>query len=137
MKATLLLMLIILAMPTISSERLVVVINADSPINSISKEELVGIYMGRYRSGNGNDTFSPVDNESLITIFYSQMTNKTVPQVNSYWARLKFTGREYKRPIQVSTSQDVLAAVIRDKNAIGYIPSDQVDASVKVIYEIN
>lgn len=118
-------------------QQLVVVINAESPIERISREELIGIYMGRYLTKSGQVNLSPLDNERYIEDFYALMIEKTLPQVNSYWARLKFTGRDYQRPQKQSDTESVLLAVLKDTHSISYIPADQVNSSVKVIYAVN
>ncbi|MFC3121824.1 hypothetical protein [Agaribacter flavus] len=117
-------------------EKLVIVASADSQINSISRYELIGIYMGRYRSGRDMPTLSPVDNEAYEASFYREIINKSMSQVNSYWARLKFTGRDYQKPRKSVSSDDAIAHVLSLDGAITYIPKKYVDERVKIVYEI-
>ena len=120
----------------ISNDPLVIVTNSDSQLNELTHDQLIGIYMGRYRSSDESTPILPIDNEIYIETFYKQIINKTVPQVNSYWARLKFTGRDYKRPEKLESSEVVITSLISSTDRISYIPLSQVTDDVKVIYEI-
>lgn len=120
----------------ISNDPLVIVTNSDSQLNELTHDQLIGIYMGRYRSSDESTPILPIDNEIYIETFYKQIINKTLPQVNSYWARLKFTGRDYKRPEKLESSEVVITNLISSTDRISYIPLSQVTDDVKVIYEI-
>ncbi len=120
----------------ISQDPLVIVTNSDSQLNELTHDELIGIYMGRYRSSDESTPILPIDNAIYIETFYKQVINKTLPQVNSYWARLKFTGRDYKRPEKLESSEVVLTSLVSSIDSISYIPKSQVTDDVKVIYEV-
>ena len=119
-----------------SQDALVVVVPKESQIESISKDQLIGIYMGRYRAKDSAQYFQPIDNEKHIENFYQAMIKKTIPQVNSYWARLKFTGRNYQRPSKVTDSNKVASSLLSINNSISYMSLSEVTPDLKVIYEI-
>ena len=68
--------------------------------------------------------------------FYRGLVNKSVAEVNAYWAKLLFTGRA-SPPQVVGNSRAVLAAVRDNKSAIGYVDSADVDDSVKVVARVD
>ncbi|WP_158966147.1 hypothetical protein [Paraglaciecola sp. L3A3] len=130
-------MLIVPSAYAIDTDKLVVVIDASSKVSSINKYELIGIYMGKYRADDSNITITPVDNGQYTEHFYQMIIGKSVAQVNSYWARLKFTGRDYQQPIKKSDTSQTLTQVTTLLNSISYIKQSELTSDVKVIYEID
>lgn len=120
-----------------SGQELVVVASAQSKISTLSKYEVIGIYMGRYRTSESEIKVLPLDNKADKELFYSVLINKSLTSVNSYWARLKFTGRDYQRPLQVETTEQVIINLHNDHSAIAYLPKHLVTSELKVVYELS
>ena len=118
------------------SAELVVVVNKNSAINTLSKREVIDIYMGRYLTFPDGEVAQPFDLPAQSTLksdFYLQLVNKNEQKIDAYWARLLFSGRA--NPPSPSTSvEDVLNKIAASQFAIGYIPHSQITNAVKVVY---
>lgn len=127
-----------LSFPTWSVD-FVVVVNKQNNIDSLSKREVIDIYMGRYITFPDGEVAQPVDlpaESPLKSDFYLQLVNKDEQKINAYWARLLFSGRA-KPPISASSVEDALSKLNMSQNSIGYIPEDQLTDTVKVVYRFN
>ncbi|MFZ6846348.1 hypothetical protein [Undibacterium sp. RuTC16W] len=115
----------------------VVIANPNSGIEKMSKDDVINIYMGRYRklasgiSAQPLDLANPVSEKSK---FYSSMVNKELPEINSYWARLMFSGQG-SPPRQVDSVEEIIDIVSNNKGAIAYIDKKKVDKRVKVVFD--
>ncbi|WP_440903810.1 hypothetical protein ACMZOO_13245 [Catenovulum sp. SX2] len=119
-----------------AAAELVIVVNKENPIDELSLTNVVDIYTGRYMAFPNGITAEPVDlpNESSEKAnFYYQATGLSLAKINSYWARLKFTGR-YLPPIQLETAENALTYVQKNTNAVAYIDEKYVTDNVKVVY---
>ncbi|MVF13409.1 hypothetical protein FT643_14805 [Ketobacter sp. MCCC 1A13808] len=114
---------------------MVVVVNAANPVEQLSSRELVDLYMGRNLYFPDGSLVLRLDQspESATRItFYRELVDKSVAEVNAYWAKLLFTGRATP-PQTVESAAGVLQAVQSNLNAIGYVDSEDLNGSVKVI----
>ena len=120
---------------TVSAE-MVVVINEKNSIESLSKSEVIDIYMGRHTKFSNGVSAMPVDqqkNSSLQQIFYKQLIGKSLAKVNAYWARLTFTGRA-KPPKTINDSANIELFVQTNIGAIGYMDNKDIDTRLKVVF---
>jgi len=62
------------------------------------------------------------------------LLDKTLAEVNAYWARLVFSGKT-AAPEELASQREILDRVARDPNAIGYVDRRNLNAHVKVVYE--
>ncbi|AUM11557.1 phosphate ABC transporter substrate-binding protein [Ketobacter alkanivorans] len=120
---------------TFASAEVVVIVNANSSLNSASSGDIQQLFLGK-RNDIGGVSATPVDqaegNEARAT-FYEKVVDKTPSQLNAYWSRLIFTGKG-KPPKQYFDDAEVLETVLEDDEAVGYIDSASVAEGVKVIY---
>lgn len=127
-----------LGLTALASAEIVVVVNHGNPVEDLSRRELVDLYMGRAQHfGDGSLALRldhPPDSD-IRSQFYRQLVNKSVAEVNAYWARLLFTGRA-SPPQVIHSSADMLRAIQENRNAIGYLDRSEVDDSVKIIANI-
>lgn len=124
--------------PAVYAE-IVIVANLKNSTEALSARQLLDIYMGRYQSFPNGEPAFPLDllpDSPLRVDFYQKLTNKSVAEVNAYWARLLFTGRATP-PRVMSDSLTVLKAVRENLGAIGYIDSTHIDGTVKVIARVD
>ena len=115
----------------------VVIANPDSGIEKMSKDDVVNIYMGRYRKLPSGIKAMPIDLNTPIsekTKFYASMVNKELAEINSYWARLTFSGQG-SPPRQADSVEQVMEIVSSNKGAIAYIDRKKLDKRVKVIFD--
>ncbi len=115
----------------------VVVVNAASPINQLSQDEVVNIFLGRYRRLPTGGTAIPIDqpeSSPLRAEFYRKLVNKDLNEVNAYWSRLIFSGRT-SPPLQTATAAEVIALLMGNASGIGYIDRSQLDKRFRVVME--
>ncbi|HVL01857.1 MAG TPA: hypothetical protein VM553_18695 [Dongiaceae bacterium] len=118
---------------------IVVVVNASSPVDQFSRREVVDLYMGRTQHFSDGSLVLRLDlppDSQARGDFYRGLVNKSVAEVNAYWAKLLFTGRA-SPPQVMDNSANLLKAIRENKNAVGYLDSKDIDASVKVVARVD
>lgn len=116
---------------------LVVIVSADSKVEKLSRDEVVNIFMGRYRKLPNGETAIPLDFDGETEErreFYQLLIGKSLAEVNAYWARLVFSGRT-PPPLTIPTQRQILERVSRDPNAVGYVERRNLVKGVRVVYE--
>ncbi len=120
---------------SLASAEVVVIVNAASPVNSASADDIAQVFLGKSNDLGGNDVV-PVDQSegnAARNQFYEKVVQKNESQLTAYWSRLIFTGKGAP-PKQVGGDADVVDAVATDEEAVGYVDSSAVAEGVKVIY---
>jgi ABC-type phosphate transport system substrate-binding protein len=115
---------------------LVVIANKETPISSLTQEEIYRIYMGKIKYLANGVNVIPVDQQtgsSSREKFYTDVMKKTDVEIKSYWSRVMFTGQG-NPPIQESDDKAVKELVSKNPNCLGYIDKSYVDASVKILF---
>ena len=119
---------------------IVLVANSASSIDTLSYTEVSRVYTGLHIVMPNGARIEPYDhpvNSKLRKQFYTQLLNKSVAQMNSYWARLLFSGRA-KPPKRLFDSSEIGDILKNNPNAIVYI--DGVSAkeliNVKIVYSL-
>lgn len=113
----------------------VVIVAADSPVESLSKTHIANIFLGRDRYLKENLRAIPVDQKEQSTAreaFYELILDWTPANLKAHWARMIFTGRG-KPPRQLDSDAKVKALVAGRPGAIGYVHRENVDETVKVL----
>ncbi len=119
-----------------------VIVNKDNPLNAISKQQLIDLFMGRtpyFPSGGAVVKLDAPSTSKARKEFYQSLVGMSLSEVNAYWARLMFSGRATP-PMQVPQEQDIVKLVIGNSNAIGYIPRGSYGDSkndVKIVFVIS
>ena len=116
---------------------ILVIINKENTIETLSKSELIDLYMGRKNrfSNNLKATVIDITPSTIRKTFYKLVTGKSIAQINSYWASQQFTNRS-RPPFKVKSNEDVIYYVKKYKSAIGYIESKYLTEEVKVILTV-
>lgn len=118
---------------------LVVVAHPKSGIERLSHDEVVNIFLGRYRRLASGVTAEPVDMagdaESRV-LFYRKLVGKSLAEISSYWARLVFSGKT-QPPRTVAHVEEALSVVAARPGALAYIERAKVDKRVVVVYELS
>jgi len=115
----------------------VVVVNAASPIGQLGQDEIVNIFLGRYRRLPSGDTALPIDQpetSALRSEFYRKLVNKDVNEINAYWSRLIFSGRT-SPPLQATSVADVTMLLLARPSGIAYVERTQVDKRLRIVME--
>lgn len=124
---------------SLKAEELVVVVNKNNTTNSLSKNEVIDIYMGRYITFPDGGNAKPLDLPSQSdykNAFYLQLVKQTESKINAYWARLLFSGRA-KPPESVSSVEEALQQLQNSEKVIAYIPESEMTDNLKVVYRLN
>lgn len=115
-----------LAAQYLHAETLVIITNSQNGNETISKSELINIFMGRYRQFANGLPAKPIDNLAYKQAFYQALVNKSPAEINAYWARLIFSGRTHP-PINATDSNETLALLMKEPYAISYVQQNQID----------
>ncbi|WP_456393511.1 hypothetical protein [Persephonella sp.] len=114
----------------------VVVTGKNTPIDSISRQELKNIYLKIKTFVNGHRVI-PVNlppDSPLRKIFQKKVLQMDSEQLNIYWNEMYFHGIE--PPLVLSSEEAVKKFVKKVKGAIGYIRRENVDKDLKIIFII-
>lgn len=117
---------------------LVLVANPQSGIERLTQDEAINIYLGRYRRLSSGVVAEPLDHSIDAEVrarFYRRLVNKSLAEINAYWARLVFSGKT--RPPQTVDSVDgMLRLVATQPGAMAYVERAQADSRVKIVFEL-
>ena len=114
---------------------LVVIANPQSGFGRLSREETSALFTGRHKRLPSGMAAIPVDQVADKAAFYRALLGKELAEVQSYWARIIFSGGG-SPPQQAASANEVIEMVANNRGAIGYIPRARVDARVKVVAEL-
>jgi ABC-type phosphate transport system substrate-binding protein len=117
---------------------IVVIVNPSSGVEKLSRDEVIDIFLGRYRKLPSGRVAMPIDVTEQGTErarFYQLLVKKSQAEMSSYWARLVFSGTT-SPPFQVPDAQTALDLVGSNPNAIAYVDRSAVTSKVKVVLEI-
>jgi ABC-type phosphate transport system substrate-binding protein len=114
-----------------------VIANKSVSESSISSGKLNDIYSLRAKTwGNGKEIV-PVtlksENESVKKFFSA--FGKSLMEMKKLWMKLQLTG-EGQPPASVGSEDEVVSKVASTPGAIGFVSSDKVNSSVKVLLTI-
>lgn len=116
----------------------VVVVSAKSSVTRLTQDEVIDIFLGRHRELPGGLAALPIDQPKASATradFYRALTNKTLSEINAYWARLYFSGKA-NPPVQAEKPADVLAHILGSSGGIGYLEQEQVDPRFRVVLKL-
>ena len=115
----------------------VVVVNAASGIVRLEREEVVNIFLGRYRQLSTGAIAQPIDHPErspLRAEFYRRLVNKNVNEIDAYWSRLIFSGKTAP-PMRTVSSQEVATLLAGNPDAIAYLERGQIDKRFRIVLE--
>ncbi|MGR8929540.1 MAG: hypothetical protein ACU836_02785 [Gammaproteobacteria bacterium] len=124
-----LLVLTFFSLCSIVHAEIAVIVNANIEDDSISRNEIINIYMGRLRRFPSGPAARPIDLPSSSpdkAEFYHLLVNKPLSEIDAYWARLIFSGRTSPPDIEPDATK-VQERVATSPNAIGYLDRKEVD----------
>lgn len=113
----------------------VVVVSAQNPVTTLSKNQVVDIFLGKtsqFPDGSRAVPVDQVEDSTARNAFYVRFAGKSRAQLKAHWSKIIFTGRG-QPPKEVADSAEVKKLIIDNPNAIGYIEQGMVDGSVKVL----
>lgn len=113
-----------------------VVVGARSGVAHLDADQVSQLFTGKVAVLPGAGQAVLVDQTEGSPVrdaFYSKVTGKNAQQVKALWSRLVFSGAA-QQPRAVSSGAEVKKLLADNPNAIGYIDSSEVDASVKEVF---
>ena len=116
---------------------LVVAVRSDSEIGTLSKNEVIDIFLGRFRQLPSGQRAEPLDQAKQSPerqVFYHALINKTAAEIDAYWARLLFTGR-VTPPRSMDTQEHLVEELLRNTRAIGYLDRTKIDRRLRIVFE--
>lgn len=126
---------ILFSLPSFSG--LVVIVHPDNN-NKLSDLDIRNLFLSKteyYPDGTSVKIYNYTGDNELQQNFYKKVLRKSESSVNAYWARILFSSKGAP-PEEVANAQDLINRVAKNKSAISFIDSSQVDSSVKVIYKL-
>lgn len=122
----------------VMAEDVLVVVSPQSTISTLSRSEIINIYMGRQKRLPTGEKVTPLDlvgSPPLKEAFYEGLLGKQVAEVNSYWARLIFSGRDLP-PRQMKSYTEMIEAIKVNSSAIGYVSQANFNDDLLVVFRI-
>lgn len=113
---------------------LYLVVNAANPIRALTKPEAVALFTGRAGSFPGGFAAEPYDqgNDSVRASFYQALTGMDLARINSYWARLRFSG-QIQPPQRIGNDLEMARVIRGNTRAIGYLTAMPNDPALRVV----
>lgn len=112
-----------------------VIVNNSNMVTSISKKDVSNMFLKKKSKwGNGN-AIIPVDQKigsSTRESFTTEIHNKKVASIRSYWQQAIFSGVA-TAPVEKDSDSEVIEYVKSTPGAIGYISSTTNAQGVKVV----
>jgi ABC-type phosphate transport system substrate-binding protein len=113
----------------------VAVVSSNSPITTLTKSQVMDIFLGRRTHFPDGSSAIPIDQAEGSPAreeFYARCAGMSSAQVKAYWSRIIFTGRG-QPPASVATGLEARKLLSANLNSIGYIEQSLVDSSVRVV----
>ncbi|QNI02471.1 phosphate ABC transporter substrate-binding protein [Halomonas sp. SH5A2] len=113
----------------------VVVVSTQNPTETLSRDELRDIYLGRLKRFSDGTVVEPVDQREsspAYSKFYRYYMEMTPSQIKAHRSKLIFTGRG-QPPALVADDSDMANTIAASPRAIGYLDSSTVDERLRVV----
>ena len=129
------LLLLIFGCPAVQAEP-VVVVDIRNPIERMTHEEVINIYMGRYRRLGSGAPATPIDQSdpAIRADFYRRLVNKNPSEINAYWSRLVFSGKATP-PESAATGKDVARILGNSSGMVAYLDRAEVTNRMRIVFE--
>jgi ABC-type phosphate transport system substrate-binding protein len=115
--------------------KLKVIVHPDNPIVSVSRGFLRDAFLKKSTEWDGGEAIFPVDLSWRFAerrVFTEQVLQKTPAQVKAYWNQQIFSGKGVPPP-EADSPRAVIAYVLANPGAVGYIPATTDPAGAKVV----
>ncbi len=138
LKKTLLAITASMAFSSLANADVVLIANSKMPADSLDKTLVANVFLGKAFSTGDGYRLIPVErtkDNPAKEAFHSFVTGKTLGQLNAYWSRLIFTGKNAP-PNEIDDDEEVIELVKGNENLIGYIESESLTPDVKVLLTV-
>lgn len=120
---------------TATHAQVVVIVSAKSPVNSLSRQQVSNIFLGRTHTYPNGSPAIPLDVQNgtgLREAFCEKVHGIAPSQLNAYWSRMVFTGKD-NPPKEAIPPEIAVKLTAANARMISYVDRGWVDDSVKVI----
>lgn len=111
------------------------IVPASNPQHAMTQKEAVDLFMGRTRAFANGDfalVFDLPRDSPPRAAFYQLLTGMSPAQVNSYWARLMFSGQSMP-PQSLPDEAAMINIVKRNPSAIGWVTREPTDKQLRTV----
>jgi ABC-type phosphate transport system substrate-binding protein len=114
-----------------------VVVGANSPIQSLDAKTAKKFWMGKKKRLNGQKIAIVDQNNgsSAQAEFYRLVLGKNTSEMKAYWAKLVFTGSTFP-PRKLENDAQIKDWVAKNPNSMGYIDAGSLDDTVRVLLAV-
>lgn len=123
MKALLLIYLIFLPLYVHAQKDILIIVNANNPVERLSPFQISEMYLKKNRTWNNGESvrfFDRNDESSTRREFLNKFIKRSSRDIDQYWIGQKlYTGNS--APVQVTSDSMAISLVSRFPGAIGYI----------------
>lgn len=130
----------VVLMPLVAgAESIVVVVNPGSGVETLSRNDVINIFLGSFRQLPSGIPALPVDlpqGHPARVEFYRLLVGKNPAEINTYWSRLIFSGKT-RPPIQAQRVEDAMSMVQGSVGAITYLERSKVSGRLRIVFELS
>lgn len=120
-----------------AAAELVVVTGPKSGVDRLSKQEVIFLFMGRWRLLPSGIQAMPIDqaiDSPERADFYHRLVNKEASEIKAYWSRLVFSGGS-RPPYAAESREELIRLLNSNPGAIGYLDRSQIDGRLRIVFE--
>lgn len=114
---------------------MVVIVNKDNPLTSISRTEIEMIYLGKKKLFEDGLPAVPVDlpaDSLLRREFFANVLGKAEESYRLYWVRMIFSGKG-QPPVMLNSEDEAVRFVSGNKGGIAFVDSGGIAPGVRVV----
>lgn len=128
----------ILPVPIALSEELVVVMSRKATVDALNKRQIRRLFLGKSKTLPNGERAIILDNASnndLRDQFYKELIGKSGERLESYWSKLKYTGRG-QPPEAINDVKKLKEAMNDSPNVVSYMAKSKVSKDIKVVFKL-
>ncbi len=113
----------------------IIIVHPENPVREVDRSFLQNAFLKRTVQWPNNDTIRPVDLAPDFPVreqFSREVLKRGTSEVRNYWHQQIFSGKSVPPP-ELESEADVIAYVLRNAAAIGYLSADSNPRGARVI----
>lgn len=122
----------------LAADTVYVVVSTQSPVRAVTQKDVLALFTGRSRTLPGGIVATPLDQQrdgAMRASFYQALAGMDIARIDSYWARLHFTG-QVQPPQALGDDASVIRRLLADPTAIGYVAREPSDPQLRVVLRL-
>lgn len=121
----------------LEAANLAVVMSAKSSVEKLSRRQVKKLFLGKSKKLPSGGVATVLDHQNSYAAreaFYKDVIGKHGSKLETYWSKLKFTGKG-QPPKQVESVTELVTALTNDQNAISYLKKEDITGDLKIVFE--